>query len=136
VNDDATEITVDETDAATADDSAPEPETFSRAYVAELRAEAAAHRTKAAAAEETNTRLRDRLLDDPSDLAVFVDRSALVDDDGLPDPERITAEAERIAGERRHLAARRVAAVDVGQGPRGKAEAPDPFAAALRGAIG
>jgi hypothetical protein len=50
------------------------------------------------------------VLADPTDLALFVDRVALVDDDGLPEPERIIAEAERIASERRHFAARRVSA--------------------------
>lgn len=114
-----------------ADAAEPEPETFPREVVERLRRENAKHRTDLRAAEERVERLaavalvnavtaHGTALQDPSDLAHFVKGNDLLDDDGAPDPDRIKAAAERLATEKPHLAARKVAD-DVGQGPRGDA---------------
>jgi hypothetical protein len=96
-----------------------EPETFDRDYVVGLRDEAAQHRVRAREAETERDRLRERLIEDnvrhlaagtladPADLIHFGDPDALVDEDGLPDPDRIVAAARDLVRNRPHLASRR-----------------------------
>lgn len=100
-----------------------DPETFPRAYVQQLREENARYRQRAGRADEAARRLleatvrsavRDHLAD-PSDLLTFVDETELVDGDGWPDPDRITAAAESLAASKPHLAPRRPRG-DIGQG--------------------
>lgn len=99
-------------------------ETFSRAYVEKLRAENAEHRTKAKRAEELASRLlvatvekaTTGILADPTDLPMTND---LYDDDGFPDPDKITNAARALVERKPHLADRRPSA-PVEQGPRGQ----------------
>lgn len=100
-----------------------DPETFPRAYVQQLRDEAAKYRQRAGRADEAARRLleatvrsavRDHLAD-PTDLLTFVDETELVDGDGWPDPDKITAAAESLAASKPHLAPRRPRG-DIGQG--------------------
>lgn len=97
--------------------------TFPRAYVQQLRDEAAKYRQRAGRADEAARRLleatvrsavRDHLAD-PSDLLTFVSESELVDGDGWPDSGKITAAAEALAASKPHLAPRRPRG-DIGQG--------------------
>jgi hypothetical protein len=115
--------------------------TFDADYVKRLRDENAARRTaakeaddRAAAAGERADRLLAALWDarraqatadvlaDPTDLDGTVE---MLDDDGVPDPDRIKAAAEALVEAKPHLAARKVVG-DVGQGARGK-PTPEPF---------
>lgn len=107
------------------DSPATQPEgtedTFPRAYVEQLRAEAAEHRIKAARADRlaaelmvsTKQTAAGDLLRDVGDLA---DSAEFVDGDGIPDPEKIRAAAEDLISQKPWLARVRG---DVGQGPRG-----------------
>lgn len=76
------------------DEVTPEPDTFLRAAVKELRRENADHRARAARADEASNELVEAyaagagLLPYPSDLARYADPADLVDEDGLPDPTR------------------------------------------------
>ena len=102
-----------------------EPDTFPRAVVEDLRRENAEHRTKAARADKATAALVDAyaasagLLADPSDLARYADPGDLVDDDGVPDADRIREAVQTLVTERPHLRTRRPAeGTDVGQGAR------------------
>jgi hypothetical protein len=124
-----------------------EPETFDRAYVERVRAEAADHRTKANEQEALATKRGERVLAleveraarevlvDGDDLLRHVEAAELLGDDGEPDPAKIAAAATQLAEQKPHLAARRPP-VDVGAGPRGTAtpEAMTAFGEQLRGA--
>ena len=131
----------------------PEPQPdgdgrFDRAYVEQLHAEAAARRVEAKAATERGDAMATRLgaltvtqaaagiLDDPADLTRYVDAAELAGDDGLPDPEKVKAAAEKLATDKPTLAKRRIAG-DAGQGPRGTPTPPPvaDFAEILRGAV-
>jgi hypothetical protein len=96
----------------------PPGETFTRAYVEELRQEAAKHRTNSKKADELAQRLVASLVDatgklhDPRDLAFT---EALLDPDGYPDPEKVTEAVEALIKDRPHLARIRPVG-DVGQG--------------------
>lgn len=100
-----------------------EPDTFPRAYVEQLRAEAAGYRTRAGRADELQRRLVETTirsaaaahLADPGDLLVFGDGADLLDDDGYPDADRIETAARTLAQARPHLAPRRPSG-DIGQG--------------------
>jgi hypothetical protein len=101
-----------------------EPETFDRAYVENLRAEAAEHRVKGKRADALAARLVTSLaastgrLADPSDLPYD---AALLDDDGMPDGDKVTEAVEALLAAKPHLASRRPTG-DVGQGARSEAE--------------
>lgn len=105
----------DGTDKITDDDG----QTFDRAYVQRLRDEAAAHRVKAKRVDVVTQRLvtamaaQTNRLADPSDLAFSED---LLDADGLPDPEKVTAAVDDLIARKPHLASRRPQDSDVGQG--------------------
>lgn len=110
-------------DSDVSPDGDTDPETFPRAYVQQLREENARYRQRAGRADEAVQRLleatvanavRDHLAD-PSDLLTFVDETELVDGDGWPDPDKITAAAESLAASKPHLAPRRPRG-DIGQG--------------------
>ena len=119
----ATAGEISPTDNPQPDVEGSDPETFPRAYVQQLRDEAAKYRQRAGRADEAARRLleatvrsavRDHLAD-PSDLLTFVDETELVDGDGWPDPDKITAAAESLAASKPHLAPRRPRG-DIGQG--------------------
>lgn len=103
-------------DAGGGDDS------FSRAYVEQLRTEAAESRVKAKRAEELEEALRaavtamatQGILADPTDLA-WDDR--FNGENGMPDQEAIRAAAEELASRKPHLGRVRG---DVGAGVRGE----------------
>lgn len=101
-------------------DDTGEPQTFPRAYVEELRAEAAAQRVKGKRADALAAALVTAYagatgrLADPSDLAYD---EALLDDDGLPDPAKVRAAVDTLLERKPHLASRRPVG-DVGQGAR------------------
>lgn len=107
---------------APTDGDAPEPDTFPREYVEKLRAETAKYRTRAQHADALAERLLQAtireaagsILADPTDLPLDGD---LVDDDGLPDTEKITEAAKALAARKPHLALRRPTG-NVGQGAR------------------
>ena len=104
-------------------DGDTEPDTFPRAYVEQLRDEAAKYRQRAGRADELHRRLVDATirtataehLADPADLVVFADEATLLDDDGYPDPDKCVTAAKALATQRPHLAARRPHG-DIGQG--------------------
>jgi hypothetical protein len=115
--------------------------------VQRLRQEAAERRTRAresdeasqAAAARTERALhalwearRDAatrdLLADPTDLDGTLD---MLDDDGLPDSDRIRAAAEALVAAKPHLASRRPAG-DIDQGARGTVPEPVNLAAIIR----
>jgi hypothetical protein len=78
-----------------------EPDAFPRAYVEQLRKENAERRKRGRGAGGRNARLvagllraevvADGRLADPADLLDGADATALVDDDGAPDPEKVKA---------------------------------------------
>jgi len=121
-------------DAADGAEGQQDAETFPRAYVERLRAESAAHRTKAADRDALAERLATELvratgrLADPSDLPFD---AALLHDDAA-----LGAALDDLLKRKPHLAARRVAG-DVAQGEQGAAT-PAPFSllGALRGGAG
>lgn len=108
-----------------------EPDTFSRAYVEELRQEAAKHRTNSKKSDELSKRLVTSYVDatgrlhDSRDLAFSDD---LMGDDGFPDPAKVNAAVEALIKDRPHLARIRPVG-DVGQGFTG--EQPPPGLAAF-----
>lgn len=93
-------------------------ETFSKAYVDELRSEAAKHRVNAKRADELAQRLVTAFVEgtgrlhDARDLAFNDD---LLGDDGFPDREKVSAAVEALIKDRPHLAKIRPVG-DVGQG--------------------
>ncbi len=97
-----------------------EPETFDREYVQKLRDEAAGHRVKAKRAESLSAALvtaqaaATGRLADPTDLSYDEE---LLDEDGVPDPDKVLAAVEELLKRKPHLAARRPRG-DVGQGAR------------------
>ncbi len=106
-----------------------EPDTFPRAYVEDLRAEAAEHRTRArdngARADllaerllaQTVASVTSEVLADPSDLLDLTDHHDLVDENGLPDPDLIETAAAQLVERKPHLARRRPSGT-VDQGAR------------------
>lgn len=116
-----------------------EPDTFPRAYVEQLRKEAAEHRTGRTAAEERSDAAMSRLrlaaihsatrevLADPTDLPWD---ATMADDEGWPDAEKITAAATALVEAKPHLGRVRG---DVGQGYRGGDQSVS-LVEALRGA--
>jgi hypothetical protein len=116
-----------------------EPETFDAEYVHKLRAENADARTKRKAAEDVRDAALGRLweaeraracagiLADPTDLEGTVD---MLDDDGVPDFDRIKTAAEELAKTKPHLRPRKPTE-PIDQGVRGEAE-PVNLAAKLR----
>lgn len=105
-------------DAATAE--LENAETFPRAYVEDLRRENAEHRTKSKRADDLAARLMAAtvtqatagILTDPTDLPATDD---LLDTDGYPDAEKITAAARDLVARKPHLGDRRPRG-DIGQG--------------------
>lgn len=98
---------------------APEPDTFPRSYVEELREESKNHRLRAQKADtlakqlfESRVRLLGKL-EDPTDLPF--DEALLEDDDAM------SAAVAELLERKPHLAARKVAG-DIGGGQRGGAE--------------
>ena len=106
--DETTEPEVDETTV-----EEPEPETFPRAYVEELREENAKYRQRAGKADELAQRLHVALtaatgrLADPEDLPF--------NDAHLDGPQALTTALDELLGRKAHLASRRPSG-DVGQG--------------------
>ncbi len=87
-----------------------EPETFDRPYVERLREESAAHRVKARRADELAHRLVTALAAGTGKLADARDLpygEHLVDDDGLPDFDKVADAIDDLIRERPHLASRR-----------------------------
>lgn len=119
---------VAEPDTSTVVDADPsptvdaDPETFPRAYVEQLRQESAGYRTRAQRADALAERLMTAtvreatagVLADSSDLPVS---DALLDEDGMPDPELIATAARELIARKPHLADRRPRG-DVDQGVR------------------
>jgi hypothetical protein len=101
--------------------TSPVPDTFPREYVEQLRRENAEARVAAKKSDALAQRLVTSLaagtgrLADPSDLPYSV---ALLDDDGLPDAEKVTAAVDELLARKPHLASTRPVG-DVGQGARG-----------------
>lgn len=96
------------------------PDTFPRAYVEELRREAAEHRTRAAVADTFRDALRAAVLEKASTgvLAEPIEWDDEFDgEDGLPDAEKIKAAAEALALEKPWLSRPHG---DAGQGFRGE----------------
>lgn len=133
---------ISETTETTEGPPATEPEMFGREYVERLRGESAEYRTRAARADALEARLVEALaagtgvLADPADLARYVDRDELVDDDGNPDPVKVKAAVDVLVAERQHLRSRRPSG-DVGQGarPGGGQGGTEALSGLLRGAV-
>ena len=104
------------------------PDTFDRAYVESLRAEAAKHRVNSRRADALAMRLVLAIaegtghLADPTDLALTAELLPdLMDDDGLPDRAKVHELIARTLAAKPHLG--RVRPIgDVGQGVGGTAE--------------
>lgn len=123
---DTTDATEDDHDTPPADSDTgddQEGDTFTREYVEKLRSEAAEHRVRAKRADELHRRLLDAtvrdattgILADPTDLPLS---DELCDDDGYPDPDRITEAARTLVERKPHLADRRpTTPVDQGARP-------------------
>ncbi len=113
-----------------------EPETFPRSVVEQLRRENAGYRTRAGQADALAERLMTAtvreatagVLADPTDLPTT---DALLDEDGMPDPERIAEAARELVTRKPHLADRRPRG-DADQGARTSTADVD-LAALLRG---
>jgi hypothetical protein len=98
--------------------SGDDPKTYDEAYVKQLRDEAAANRVKAKRTDDAEGRLRTLaitdgtrgILTDPTDLQWSDD---LTDDDGWPDPTKISAAAEELVSRKPHLGR---PSGDIGQG--------------------
>lgn len=119
--------------------------------VQNLRREAADRRRKARDADQARQAADDRVaqlserliaasvaqhattLADPADLLAHVDAADLTDDDGMPDPAKITSSATALLVKKPHLASRRPAG-DIDQGARSDAREAVDFADVLRGA--
>lgn len=99
----------------------PDPDTFPAAVVKELRDENAKLRVKGKRSGELSTRLVHAMagqtgrLADPTDLPVSDD---LMDDDGIPDTDKITEAIDELLKKKPHLASTRPKVSDIGQGPR------------------
>lgn len=112
-------------DVSPSGDITDELETFPRSYVEQLRQESAGYRTRAQRADALAERLMAAtvreatvgVLADPTDLDVSRDLEHLLDDDGMPDAERIAEAAREMIARKPHLADRRPRG-DVDQGPR------------------
>jgi hypothetical protein len=104
----------------------PEPESFPRSYVEDLRRESAGYRERAKRADVLAERLLAATVAsatagiraDPTDLPAS---DALLDDDGFPDAEAITAAARSLVERKPHLGDRRPTGT-VDQGARESAE--------------
>jgi hypothetical protein len=100
--------------------------TFPREYVEQLRKENADRRKRAEELEGRNAKLvagllraevvADGRLADPADLLDGADPTALVGEDGAPDPEKVKAAVTELLSRKPHYA-RRISG-DVGQGAR------------------
>ncbi len=118
--------------------SESQPETFNREYVEKLRKEAAEHRVKSKRADQLASALVTSYADttgrlhDPSDLP-FSDE--LLDEDGLPDRQKVAHAVEALVTAKPHLAKIRVVG-DVGQGVQGQQEVMPSLAGMLRRAAG
>lgn len=106
----------------------PDGDSFPRAYVEQLRDEAARYRQRAGRAEEGDARLLTATikanagdLADPTDLLVYVEADTLRDDDGWPDPDLITAAVAQLVTDKPHLARRRPVG-NIGQGATAAAD--------------
>ena len=94
----------------------PEPDTFPRAYVEDLRKENAYYRNRAKAADDLAKRLHTELvratgkLADPTDMPF--------DPEHLDDPDTLAASIDQLLSAKPHLKARRVVGA-VGQGESG-----------------
>jgi hypothetical protein len=103
-----------------------EPDAFPRAHVEQLRKENADRRKRTEELVGRNARLvagllraevvADGRLADPADLLDGADPTALLDDDGAPDPEKVKAAVSELLGRKPHYAKR--ISGDVGQGAR------------------
>jgi hypothetical protein len=101
-------------------------ETFPREYVEQLRKENADRRKRAEELEGRNAKLvagllraevvADGRLADPADLLDGADHTALLDDNGAPDPEKVKATVSALLARKPHYAKR--ISDDVGQGAR------------------
>lgn len=99
-----------------------DPDTFPRAYVEQLRQESAGYRTRAQQADTLAERLLTAtvreatagILTDPTDLPTG---DALLDADGMPDPDLIAEAARALVTRKPHLGDRRPRG-DVDQGAR------------------
>ncbi|GAA3684301.1 hypothetical protein GCM10022237_48600 [Nocardioides ginsengisoli] len=104
--------------AAEGDNDSDQGETFTRAYVEELRRESAKHRNAAKRTGELTTRLVHSYVEtlgrlhDARDLPLS---DELMDEDGFPDREKIATAVEELVKQRPHLARIRPLG-DVGQG--------------------
>lgn len=133
----AAEPAVEGTEPPEPTDGTPDPETFPRAVVEELRRENADQRVKAKRGDALAQRLvlayaqaLGRLAD-PTDLPYD---EALCDDDGIPDPAKIADAVDELLGRKPHLADRRPRG-DVGQGATGETTGVD-LAGMLRARAG
>ena len=94
----------------------PEPDTFPRAYVEDLRKENADYRNRAKAADDLAKRLNTELvratgkLADPTDMPF--------DAEHLEDPDKLAASIDQLLSVKPHLKARRIVGA-VGQGESG-----------------
>ncbi|MEJ7832635.1 MAG: hypothetical protein WKF79_06955 [Nocardioides sp.] len=110
----------DQSAAAGEFDDDGQRETFDRAYIEELRKEAAGYRVRAKHADTLGARLVTAYAAQTGRLADATDLpydAALCDDDGVPDPERVAAAVGALLETKPHLATRRPVG-DVGQGAR------------------
>lgn len=113
---------VEQTETTETEPNTPEPETFPRSYVEELRQENARYRTRAQRADDLAQRLHTALvaatgrLADPSDLPY--------DEAHLEDGDALTAAIEDLLARKPHLASRRPRG-DVGQGAAPEAASVD-----------
>ena len=105
----------DDTTAAddqSTDDSTAQSDTFPREYVEQLRAEAAEHGVRAKRANEGTARLLAATVREAT-AGIFADATDLPadgdypDEDGWPDPDRITSAARGLVDRKAHLADRR-----------------------------
>mgnify|MGYP000330108171 CR=1 FL=1 len=103
-------------DEPTENEPTPEPDTFPRAYVEDLRRENADYRNRAKAADDLAKRLHTELvratgkLADPTDMPF--------DAEHLEDPDKLTASIDQLLSAKPHLKARRIVGA-VGQGESG-----------------
>ena len=101
---------VPETEPETPTEATTEPETYSADYVKELRAEAAERRVKAKRVDEANERLvsayarHDGRLVDASELSYD---DSMLDDDGLIDPDKVSAAIDELLAAKPYLASAR-----------------------------
>lgn len=102
--------TADKDQVPESGDKDQEPETFDRAYVERLREEAAAYRVRAKRADDLTHRLVTALAAGTGKLADARDLpygEHLLNDDGVPELEKVTDAIDVLIRERPHLASRR-----------------------------